>query len=336
MILDPAPGSAARLPAGPPLVCVVVDTEEEFDWSRPHDRANTGVTNLRHQTRAHRVFEKFGVRPTYVIDYPVASQPDGYRPLAELAASGACAIGTHLHPWVNPPFDEPVNLRNSYAGNLPPALEHAKLAILTETIGANLGTRPIIYRAGRYGVGAATDDALEALGYVIDTSVVHGIDFGDEEGPDFSRCPAGPYWFGRVRRMLEIPLSHDFVGPLGRLAMRHAHRLLGPRGRALHLPGVLARSRLAERIRLSPEGFDGVAMARLAATLVHRGQRILMVSYHSPSLEPGHTPYVRTQGELTAFLDALERLFDVAFGELGARPATLGEIHALAAGQAKP
>src|SRR3546814_4149526 len=42
------------------------------------------------------------------------------------------------------------------SGNLPPELEHAKLAALTEAIAGAFGARPVVYKAGRYGVGPAT------------------------------------------------------------------------------------------------------------------------------------------------------------------------------------
>ena len=329
MILDPNRGATARLPDGPPLVCVVVDTEEEFDWSRPHDRASTGVHNIRHQERAHRVFERHGVRPTYVIDYPVASQADGFGPLRDLARAGVCEIGAHLHPWVNPPHDEAVTYANSYPGNLPPALEEAKLRVLTETIGANFGAASTVYRAGRYGVGPATGGALERLGYTVDSSVVHGVDFSADSGPDFTRCGAAPYWFGAARPILEVPLTHGFVGPLGRWALGRYRALFGGAGRALRLPGILSRAGLAERIRLSPEGASAADMIRLADCLIARGERILMVSYHSPSLEPGHTPYVRTADDLADFLDRIDRFLDHALGSLGGRPTTLAGIRAL-------
>jgi len=51
--------------------------------------------------------------------FPVASQPDGYQPLVEIQDSGKCIVGAHSHPWVNPPFKEPVNRFTSFAGNLP-------------------------------------------------------------------------------------------------------------------------------------------------------------------------------------------------------------------------
>ena len=86
-----------------------VDTEEEFDWSAPFDRAATAVTHVRGLAEGQAWFRAAGVRPTYVIDYPVADSPDASALLGQWAADGACAIGAHLHPWVNPPHVEPVS-----------------------------------------------------------------------------------------------------------------------------------------------------------------------------------------------------------------------------------
>ena len=46
------------------------------------------------------------------------------------------------------------------------------------------------------------------------------------------------------------------------------------------------------------------------------------LSYHSPSLVPGHTPYVRSAADLERFLDTLERTLDHVMGDLGGRPTT--------------
>ena len=63
--------------AEPPTLFVVVDTEEEFDWSAPFSRQSTSVTAMRHIGRAQQMFDRFGIVPTYVVDYPVASKPEG-------------------------------------------------------------------------------------------------------------------------------------------------------------------------------------------------------------------------------------------------------------------
>src|SRR5262245_22971602 len=151
---DPAVSATPiDLPASErPTLFVVVDTEEEFDWSAPFSRQNTGVTAMRHIGRAQQLFDRFGIVPTYVIDYPVASKPEGSAPLAEFAASARATIGAHLHPWVTPPHDEDVSRRNSFAMNLPAELEAAKPTTMVETIERAFGARPQVYKAGRYGI----------------------------------------------------------------------------------------------------------------------------------------------------------------------------------------
>lgn len=309
-----------------PRLMVLVDTEEEFDWARPLSRENTCVTAMAAQQRAHRIFEKFGIKPTYVIDYPVAATAEGSAPLIELYADRLCEIGTHLHPWVNPPFEEDVNNFNSYPGNLPPALEREKLRSLTETITERFGFRPTIYKAGRYGVGPATTSSLQTLGYTIDTSVVPGTDFRKVEGPDFSRCGARPYWFGNGQQLLEIPLSVNFTGIASAIGSGLYQWAISNGGMKLHVPGIFARLRLLDRVTLTPEGVTHDEHRRLTRKMLGTGHRIFSFTYHSPSLAPGFTPYVQTEAELGAFLDRMERYFDYFMGEVGGRPATPYEI----------
>jgi len=331
-MLNPKDWIPAAPPDGmPPLLVVVVDTEEDFDWDLPHDRASVSVDSIRHQTRAHRIFERYGVRPTYMIDYAVAAQDAGIGPLRELADSGACEIGAHLHPWVNPPHSETVTARNSFPGNLPADLERDKLARLTETIAENFGRRPTAYKAGRYGVGPATTETLAALGYEIDASVVPRTDLSDIHGPDFRACGADPYWFGPEGRLLEVPLSVGFAGLVAGAGPGLYGRLTRGPARRLRLAGIAARLRLIERITLTPEGVDHVEHRRLTRAMLARGQRVFSFTYHSPSLEPGNTPYVRDAAELGVFLDRFDRYFDYFLGEVGGRVATLRELRDLLA-----
>ncbi len=195
-----------------PLLLVIIDTEEEFDWNRPLSRDNTSVTSIAAQPRAHDLFAKYGIVPTYVIDYPVATSDLAIRTLGELAAGGACEIGAHLHPWVNPPDTEDVTPHNSYPGNLPAALEREKLAHLTSAIVDNYGLRPTVYKAGRYGVGPHTAEILADLGYTVDVSVVPYTSFTDDGGPDFRSVGFLPYWCDGPGGLLEIPLTCGFHG----------------------------------------------------------------------------------------------------------------------------
>jgi len=329
-LLAPSLSSVIDLPGDiTPLLTVIVDTEEEFDWNAPFSSENVGTGHIRHQHRAHKLFERYRVTPVYLVDFPVAHHPGSRSVLRELLEAGLCQIGAHLHPWVSPPITEAVDARTSYPGNLPEELERAKLVRLTDEIATAFGHRPVIYRAGRYGVGPATAGILEDLGYEIDTSVVPYTDFGRELGPDFGRCGQRPYWFGRDRRLLELPLTVGWAG-LVAAAGKPLHDLLqSPAFKQLRAPAVLARLGLFERIRLSPEGITFDEMRRLTLALLRRGIRTFSLTYHSPSLEPGNTPYVRSAAELDRFLATLDRYLAFFTEEVGGRPSTPLDIRDL-------
>jgi hypothetical protein len=322
-MLSPRAEAVVDLPPDtPPVLTVVIDTEEEFDWKAPFASANVGTSHLRHQHRAHGIFEKYGITPTYLVDFPVARNEESRSVLRELVSGRHCEIGAHLHPWVNPPIEETVGVHSSYPGNLPPALERAKLTRLTDEIQAAFNLRPVIYRAGRYGVGPATAEILEELGYEIDTSVVPYSDFRPDLGPDFGACGQRPYWFGRQSTLLELPLTVGWAGLLAR-AGKPLHDLIhSPIPRFFRVPGVLARLPLFERIRLSPEGITFDEMRRLTLALLRAGLRTFSLTYHSPSLMPGNTPYVRTEAELEVFLTTIDRYLEFFMREIGGHPST--------------
>lgn len=329
MLLQAQSSRPATLPPGPPLLCVVIDTEEEFDWGRPLSRESRAVTAISAQHKAQALFEKHGIVPTYVVDYPVASDPQAAATLKAFLEASACEIGTHLHPWVNPPDEEPVTPPNSYPGNLPPELEREKLLRLTDLIEAAFGRRPSVYRAGRYGAGPNTAAILGELGYRVDSSVAAFGNFTADGGPDYSFHAPRPYWLDEARSLLEVPVTCGLVG-----ALRHHPRLFkqsqGAWQTKLKAPGILARFGLIERIRLSPEGIALEDQRRLTESLLADGQQLFVYSYHSPSLAPGHTPYVRNEAELESFLARMDGYFGYFLDELGGRPSSLSEVRALA------
>src|SRR5438876_1307845 len=274
-MLDPDTWRTIDWPAEQtPMLVVVVDTEAEFDWEAARPRHARGVTSVKCQDRAQRIFEKYGVRPTFVLDYPVSSTPEAYEFIRDLHRSGACEIGAHLQPWDNPPLVEQITDENSYPGNLPFDLEREKLMQLTRSIEKNVGVRPRIYKAGRYGVGRETGRILAELGYEIDVSVVPGTNLSCKFGPDFTRCGASPYWFGEDPALLEIPLSIGYTGLLADAGTIAYTLTMDERLKSLHVPGILARLRLLERITLTPEGISFAELRRLTRALLRRGHRV--------------------------------------------------------------
>jgi hypothetical protein len=304
-------------------LAIVVDTEEEFDWSRPFARENRATTTIPAQARAHEIYDRLGIVPTYVIDHPVATDANAVAFLGGLAAAGRAEIGAHLHPWVTPPDEEVLSRANSYPGNLPPALERAKIAALTEAIEAGFGHRPTVFKAGRYGFGPHTAAALAELGYQVDCSFVPHVSFAGDGGPSFYGRPDRPFWLDEARRLLEVPLTSGFAGSVAAAAERRPALFDSPAAARLHVPGILSRLGLAERVRLSPEGHSPAEQRRLLETLARRGHRFFTLTYHSPSLAPGHTPYVRSEGDLAAFLAALEEVLLFFRDGLGGRFTTL-------------
>jgi hypothetical protein len=300
------------------------DTEEEFDWSKPRSRDNRSTTHMRAMPGLHERFRRRGVKLVHLVDHPIATDPASVGMLRDWLERDEISIGTQLHPWVNPPHDEEVNTFNSFTGNLPTELERAKIVNLTGTIEGAFGRRPEVYRAGRYGVGPSTATLLEEAGYSADVSVRALFDYGDEGGPDFSSIEPLPYRIGDGG-LVELPLSAAYVGRLrskGRGLYRAAARL--PRGH-----GLLARTGLLNRVPLTPEGVPLAEALAAARALLDDGLRWLSLSFHSPSVEPGHTPFVRTAEDLRSFHAWWDGMLDF-FAANGVEPASIEETVAAA------
>ena len=302
---------------------VTVDTEEEFDWDAPLDRTRHTVATVPTLRKFQQFCEGFGVVPTYLIDYPVAMSSYAPQALGAAVSEGRAEVGLQLHPWVTPPFDEDVNEFNSYAGNLPFELERKKLLRLRDRVEEVFGAVPRIYRAGRYGLGPRTAEILTELGIAIDSSVRARFDYSGNGGPSYRNHPLHPYWADAGRQLLELPLTTVYWGPLRQLGTLVYPRLW----RAPSMRGVLARAGLLERIPLTPEGVTAEEALRGVDIALDEGLPLLVFSFHSPSLVPGHTPYVRDDNDL----DTLYNWWRALFGHLeqrGVKPTCVSGIMA--------
>ena len=297
---------------------VFCDVEEEFDWSAPFSRAAPSTAAMGAFPAAYLRFAALGIPLTCMVDYPVATDPAAVDVLRRALADGRTAIGAQLHPWVTPPFDEALSPANSYAGNLAPALEGAKIDALTEALTTAFGRQPLAFRAGRYGLGPATIGFLRERGYRLDTSVRARYDYGADGGPDYRDIGNSAY---RWNDLIELPFSTVFTGRLRRTGA-WLHRAATP---LPHGPGALARLGLANRVSLTPEDMPVDEVLHAIEVVVAAGERLLTFSFHSPSLVPGHTPFVRDAADLRRFWawwDAVATRLD----RLHVRAASLGEI----------
>lgn len=322
----PGPGAFVRFhPGFGQRFIVTVDTEEEFDWSSPFARTDHSLDSIPRLAKFQQFCEGYGIVPVYLVDYPVVSDPRAAEVLGEAVRQGRAEIGVQLHPWVNPPHEEDVTVHNSFAGNLPAELERAKFRNLRDAIEHTFGVAPQIYRAGRYGVGPNTAQTLSQTRIAIDTSVRALFDYSSQGGPNFRRHPLAPWWIDRRNGLMELPLTTVFWGLLRRQG-RSLHPALW---RVPRLRGLLARLGLLERIPLTPEGVAADEAVKAIDIALDDGLPVLVFSFHSPSLRPGHTPYVRDEADLDRFYDWWRTVFDY-LAQRGVRPACVREIIAAA------
>src|SRR5690349_6130975 len=322
----PSAGSSARFPASfGTRSLLTVDTEEEFDWSGPFTRSEHGLSHVAHIARFQEFCEELGVVPVYLVDWPIATSPAAVDIIGSAVSAGRAEVGIQLHPWVNPPFEEEVGPFTSYAGNLPPALEREKFTRLRDTIAEAFDTTPLIYRAGRYGLGPETAGLLRDTGVPIDSSVRANFDYRAGHGPDYRAHPLAPYWVDGEKRLLELPLTTVYWGMLRRQG-RWVHPLLG---KLPKMTGLFSRVGLLERIALTPEGVTAEEALRGIDMALDDRLPLLVLSFHSPSLAPGHTPYVRTEADLARLYDWFRRVY-MYLEMRGVAPTTVAEILAAA------
>ena len=303
-----------------PRFIVTVDTEEEFDWAASFTRDGHGLTHVPAIDRFQQLCDTNSVRPVYLIDYPIANDADAVELLGRYVREQRADVGVQLHPWVNPPFREEPSVPNSYACNLPPELERAKLTALHALIVDRFGSKPQMYRAGRYGAGANSRKVLRELGVAIDTSVRSLFDYSAQGGPNYADCPVEPYWIAEGE-LIELPVTSVFSGALrsaGKMLFSHAFQSLTSRG-------LLARTGMLERIALTPEGIPVEKAMQAVDIALHQKIPILNFSFHSPSLAVGHTPYVRNAQELERFYDWWIKIF-AHLKERGVQPTDVTEI----------
>jgi hypothetical protein len=103
----------------------------------------------------------------------------------------------------------------------------------------------------------------------------------------------------------------------------------------LRLVGILYRLRLVNLAWLSPEVSDSRTMIALARRMMRNGHTILNMTFHSPSLQAGLTPFTRSRDDERRFIQRVRNFLVFARGA-GIEPMKLSDVRQLLPRQTLP
>lgn len=293
---------------------ITIDTEED-QWDIYSTKFNT-VENINRLLSLQEIFDKYDAVPTYLINWPVISDPKSSQIIKKLCNEHNCEIGTHCHPWNTPPFSGEINEKNSMMCNLPSEVIKHKMGRLHQTIVKTLNVEPRCFRAGRWGFGSNVAECIQQLGYTIDTSVTPFVDWLDYGGPNYNGASTFPYYFEAkdilkqcsAGPLFEVPASVGFLQYNFEISNRIRLMILSTGIRKLRLLGILDKLKLLNHRWLSPELSSAEDMIKLINVLVLKGHRALNFTLHSTSLLPGKSPYVQSEEDLDNFMKKIETI----------------------------
>jgi hypothetical protein len=170
---------------------------------------------------------------------------------------------------------------------------------------------------------------LEQSGYQVESSVAPLFYESHKGGPEFVEAPLRPYFlaYDSATRpgssgVLEVPVSAALNRRLPK-ALQYAYARVP---RPYTTKRALRALRLLRMRWLRPSYSSLEDMSSLARDLARWREPALNLLFHSSEAIVGGSPYNRTQGELDAFCDRLERFLSFATRELRAVPATFAEF----------
>ena len=317
------------------MKCLIsIDTEADNQWISSNQLT---VENLNFIPRFQALCESFHFIPTYLCTHEIVDSENFENTLLEFQDKGHAEIGSHLHPWSNPPFENPSeNLAHAFPTELSNALFKKKMSNLTDLIEHKAGRRPSSYRAGRWGLNASHIPVLLELGYIVDSSVTPFIDWNEtigvkKHGEDFRRAPCRAYSLNMKdvckegdSGLIEIPPTivflHGFMEKsklLQEFYSKHSDSALAYRLDKLFNIGP-------KWLRPFPETSSDllIKICKLAMT---KNFQYVHLMFHSSELMPKGSPYTPTQETVDEIFDKLKNVFNFLV-KSGVKPSTLNKF----------
>lgn len=278
-------------------LCITIDTEPDCDirWRRSNplsfESVLYGIPAI-----LRPLWDRFDINPVYFVSPEVVQNDECCRVLKKEVKLGA-EIGTHLHSEYIEPEKKYEDFSGSASNDFPCSacsseVEFAKIKNLTELIAAKFGTRPVSYRAARYGADLDTIKSLEKLDYKVDSSVTPEIDWTSYGGPNHSKAPKQPYLVSADdfyspgdSKILEVPISIS------------KRRFFLPAGKWFFYRW------------LRPTHMTAFEMKLLTREFIKRyDEPVLTMMFHSMEILPGKTPFVRTNLQQKMYMKRLVKI----------------------------
>jgi len=316
------------------LFVLTVDTEEEFDWNGGFPQHSCSVQNIQKIPKFQAFCESLNIRPTYLVDYPVATNQNSALTLRTIAATKKAEIGAHLHPWCTPPIEGENGEYESHVINLPPDLVRKKLKTLTAAIEDNIHVRPSVFRTGRWGTNASVLAITMNEGYKVDSSI---YPYYTNEYFSCDHAIGTPYWpsienpkkAGAQKSIFEIPVTAGFNRPNFPFWAK-IHRLMSSKfASPLRLVGFAWKTKALRKLYLSPELSSTSDMITLTDAALASEHPVIHMFIHSSSLLPGRNEFTQNREDEKKFYTRIESVVKHLAAQSDVTFCTLSEAQAL-------
>jgi len=312
-------------------VAITIDTEED-NWGQFNEKAPS-IENIYQIPRLQSLFDRFGVKPTYLLTAPVIRDKQSCSIFKKINNDGRCELGLHCHPWNTPPIEEKISDKNSMLCNLNSSLINKKLRYLFTLFEDCFDSLPNSFRAGRWAINQNVVQSLTNLGIHVDTSVSPLVDWSKYYGPDhfFAKNEAFFYidrnyhFSDAPQDILEIPPTIGFLQGTSSILSLLRYLFAKKAFTKFHLVGLLEKFNLLNLRWLSPELSNAEDIIKLAQTMIRANRPVLNFTFHSTTLLPGMSPFVKNESDLRHFYASIESFLSYAVEEK-LKFSTLSEI----------
>ena len=278
---------------------VSIDTEADSSdhWLMRWPFQTKGVT-IGVKERLTPLFQKYGVRPTYLLAHEILEDDNAMNVLLN---TPDCELGTHLH-WHDPkrfPYHDKMH-RYFVQCHFSYDEEYEQMKYLTDLFWKKTGYSPLSVRAGRFGAGPNTGKILMDLGYKTDSSVTPHIKHVYPDAgsiADYTNSPEFPY---RIQKDGDLFVPGD--GSLWEIpvSIRMRKRYWDPFGLLSKKILFWFRPRYAENWQL------------LHFLLFAKKNGVINLMFHNVEVLPGLSPYTKSEEDVKRYLGTLSLIFSAA------------------------